>query len=75
MLKHIPLLLAAALALQGLGRYAHAADAPAAMPPLAVPHFIEETDAAGLQSRFEGQDEFMVGGLSLIHISEPTRPY
>jgi hypothetical protein len=35
-----------------------AADAP--IPPL--PRFVEETDAAGLQSRFEGQDEFMVGG-------------
>ncbi len=28
----------------------------------AVPRFIEETDAAGLQSRFEGTDEYMVGG-------------
>ena len=35
-----------------------AADAPT--PP--IPHFVEETDTAGLQSRFEGQDEFMVGG-------------
>ena len=31
-------------------------------PSLAIPHFVEETDAAGLQSRFEGQDEFAVGG-------------
>lgn len=31
-------------------------------PPPAIPRFIEETDTAGLQSRFEGQDEFMVGG-------------
>jgi hypothetical protein len=28
----------------------------------AVPKFVEETDSAGLQSRFEGEDEFMVGG-------------
>ncbi len=35
-----------------------AAEAPT--PP--IPRFAEETDTAGLQSRFEGQDEFMVGG-------------
>ncbi|MEY2860222.1 MAG: hypothetical protein RL392_680 [Pseudomonadota bacterium] len=35
-----------------------AAGAP--IPP--IPRFVEETDTAGLQSRFEGQDEFMVGG-------------
>ena len=35
-----------------------AAEAPT--PP--IPRFVEETDTAGLQSRFEGQDEFMVGG-------------
>lgn len=28
----------------------------------ALPKFVEETDTAGLQVRFEGQDEFMVGG-------------
>lgn len=28
----------------------------------AIPRFAEETDAAGLQSRFEGTDEYMVGG-------------
>lgn len=28
----------------------------------AVPRFVEETDAAGLQSRFEGESEYMVGG-------------
>ncbi|MDI9335053.1 MAG: CRTAC1 family protein [Cytophagales bacterium] len=27
-----------------------------------IPQFIEETEAAGLQSRFEGTDEYMVGG-------------
>ena len=27
----------------------------------AIPRFVEETDAAGLQSRFEGTDEYMVG--------------
>jgi len=31
-------------------------------PPLAIPHFVEETDTAGLQIRYDGQDEFMVGG-------------
>ncbi len=31
-----------------------------ASPP--IPRFIEETDTAGLQSRFEGEGEFMVGG-------------
>jgi enediyne biosynthesis protein E4 len=30
--------------------------------PPAIPHFVEETEAAGLQSRFEGEGEFMVGG-------------
>ena len=42
------------------GLMATAADAPAPAP--AVPRFVEETDTAGLQSRFEGEDEFMVGG-------------
>ncbi len=27
-----------------------------------VPKFVEETDSAGLQSRFEGESEFLVGG-------------
>jgi hypothetical protein len=58
MKKRVPLFVAAAFALQLAG----AADAPAAKAAPAIPHFIEETDAAGLQSRFEGQDEFMVGG-------------
>ena len=30
------------------------------VPP--VPRFVEETDNAGLQSRFEGEGEYMVGG-------------
>ena len=34
--------------------------AQATTPP--IPRFIEETDTAGLQSRFEGEGEFMVGG-------------
>jgi hypothetical protein len=58
--KRIPLFVAALIALHSAG----AADAPtapaAAIPP--IPRFLEETDTAGLQSRFEGQDEFMVGG-------------
>lgn len=58
MLKHIPLFIAAAWVLQGAALRASAAEAP--LP--AIPRFIEETDTAGLQSRFEGQDEFMVGG-------------
>ena len=33
---------------------------PAASP--AIARFVEEGEAAGLQSRFEGEDEFMVGG-------------
>jgi hypothetical protein len=41
---------------------AHQASTMAQTATPAIPHFIEETDAAGLQSRFEGQDEFMVGG-------------
>ena len=28
----------------------------------AVPHFVDETDAAGIQSRFDGDWEYMVGG-------------
>ena len=31
-------------------------------PIPAIPRFVEETDTAGLQSRFEGEDEFLVGG-------------
>ena len=34
----------------------------AAGPPPAVPRFAEETESAGLQSRFEGDDEYVVGG-------------
>jgi enediyne biosynthesis protein E4 len=33
-----------------------------ALAAAAVPRFVEETDAAGLQSRFEGESEFLVGG-------------
>ena len=44
---YIPLCLQAA---------AIAADAPA------IPRFVEETDSSGLQSRFEGEGEFLVGG-------------
>ena len=36
--------------------------AQVAAPIPAIPKFVEETDSAGLQSRFEGEDEFMVGG-------------
>lgn len=34
--------------------------APVATPP--VPHFVDETDGAGLQSRFDGEWEYTVGG-------------
>jgi enediyne biosynthesis protein E4 len=51
-LSHV--VLASITALQG----AVAADVPAP----AIPRFVEETDSAGLQSRFEGEGEFMVGG-------------
>ena len=46
-----------ALAALLLALAAHAAEP---MPP--VPKFVEETDTAGLQSRMEGEGEFMVGG-------------
>ena len=36
--------------------WVQAADTPS------IPHFVEETDSAGLQSRFEGEFEFQVGG-------------
>lgn len=53
-------LLALALALTGT---AQAQDAPATKsnaPP--VPRFVDETDAAGVQSRFDGDWEYTVGG-------------
>jgi hypothetical protein len=31
-------------------------------PGPAVPHFVDETDAAGIQSRFDGEWEYIVGG-------------
>ena len=45
--------------LAGLGLLALHASANAAP---ALPRFVEETDTAGLQSRFEGEGEYMVGG-------------
>jgi enediyne biosynthesis protein E4 len=51
----------AALLLMPLARAAD--DVPTSVAPTpAIPKFVEETDSAGLQSRFEGEDEFMVGG-------------
>ena len=40
------------------------AEGPTAGPaaPRAVPHFVDETDAAGVQSRFDGEWEYIVGG-------------
>lgn len=50
-----------AAGLVGAGGVAQAADLPA--PPIPpIPRFVEETDTAGLQSRFDGEDEYMVGG-------------
>jgi enediyne biosynthesis protein E4 len=43
-----------------LAAHAVLAAAQPAVPP--VPRFIEETDTAGLQVRFEGEGEYMVGG-------------
>ncbi len=45
-------------ALAGLAPLQHVA----AQASPQVPRFVEETDLAGLQSRFEGEGEFMVGG-------------
>ena len=55
--------LAAGLAV-GLAMTAHAQSPAAPVAPVspAVPHFVEETDSAGLNSRFEGEAEYMVGG-------------
>jgi enediyne biosynthesis protein E4 len=50
-----------ALLLIPFARAADGVPTPAAPIPV-VPKFVEETDTAGLQSRFEGEDEFMVGG-------------
>ena len=47
----------------GLALLAAGAPRPvAADTPPAIPHFVEETETAGLQSRFEGEGEFVVGG-------------
>ena len=64
-----------------LAPWAWAADAPAP----ATPRFAEETDVAGLQSRFEGEGEYMVGGgvatvgaspssLKPVRITRTSRP-
>ena len=37
-----------------------AAQTDAAMPP--VPRFVEETETAGFNSRFDGEAEYLVGG-------------
>lgn len=49
-------------ALLGAALLAWPAGAASAPPQPPIPHFVEETDSAGLQSRFEGEDEFQVGG-------------
>lgn len=62
-IKVVPWAIIAGLALPviQLARAADASGKPSAPTP-PIPRFVEETDIAGLQSRFEGQDEFMVGG-------------
>jgi enediyne biosynthesis protein E4 len=53
-----PLAVSVGVLIISMAALAQAAD-PAAPP---VARFVEETDAAGLQSRFDGENEFMVGG-------------
>ena len=53
-------LLLATLVVLGTARADDAPPASAALP--AVPRFVEETDTAGLNSRFEGEAEYLVGG-------------
>ena len=50
----------AGLALAALAQPALAPPPPPPLPP--VPRFVEETDSAGLQSRFDGEAEYLVGG-------------
>ena len=52
--------LAGATAGLALAALAQPALAPPPLPP--VPRFVEETDSAGLQSRFDGEAEYLVGG-------------
>jgi enediyne biosynthesis protein E4 len=59
MSKFIKIILVSSIALQTA---VAPVSAQVAAPVPAVPKFVEETDSAGLQSRFEGEDEFMVGG-------------
>jgi hypothetical protein len=56
--KQIPFIFAAVCVFQVMETQAQGV-IPSA---LEIRHFIEETDTAALQSRFEGQDEFVVGG-------------
>jgi hypothetical protein len=56
--KQIPFIFAAVFALQVMETQAQGV-----IPcGLEIPHFIGETDTAGLQRRFEGQDKFVAGG-------------
>src|SRR5258706_11549460 len=45
-----------------LGVASFALSSALAVAAPAVPHFVDETDAAGIQSRFDGEWEYMVGG-------------
>src|SRR5258705_13432786 len=45
-----------------LGVASFALSSALAVAAPSVPHFVDETDAAGIQSRFDGEWEYMVGG-------------
>ena len=55
-------ILLSSIALQTAMTPVSAQSCSAPVPAPNIPKFVEETDSAGLQSRFEGEDEFMVGG-------------
>ena len=55
-------MVAAMLLPQALAQGTLPTSTAASPAPPPVPRFVEETDTAGLQSRFEGEAEFLVGG-------------
>jgi hypothetical protein len=57
-----PLAALGALALGGATWVYGQTAAPDGVPAPPIPRFVEETDLAGLQSRFEGEGEYVVGG-------------
>ena len=63
MSKFIKTILLSSIALQtAMAPVSAQVAAPVSVQVPAIPKFVEETDSAGFQSRFEGEDEFMVGG-------------